>query len=41
MWTTIEFTEKLPVDFHHKGHIVLNRKTPLQQRFDGEFIAVI
>ena len=23
MWTTIGFTEKLSVDFHYKGHIVL------------------
>ena len=36
MWTTIRFTEKLSVDCHHKGHIVLSRKTPLQQQFDGE-----
>ena len=35
-WTTIRFTEKLFVDCHHKGHIVLSRKTPLQQQFDGE-----
>ena len=26
MWTTIEFTEKLAIDFHH-GHIVLSLKT--------------
>ena len=37
MWTTIGFTEKLSVDFHHKGHIVLNHKTPLQQQFDNEY----
>ena len=36
MWTTIRFTEKLSVDCHHKGHIVLSCKTPLQQQFDGE-----
>ena len=36
MWTTIGFTEKLSVDCHHKGHIVLSNKTPLQQQFDGE-----
>ena len=36
MWATIGFTEKLSVDFHHKGHIVFNCKTPLQQQFDGE-----
>ena len=36
MWTTIRFTEKLSVDCHHKGHIVLSRKTPLQQQFDSE-----
>ena len=35
MWTTIRFTENF-VDGHHKGHIVLSRKTPLQQQFDGE-----
>ena len=38
MWTTIGFTEKLSVDFYHKGHIVLNRKTPLQQQFDNEYM---
>ena len=36
MWTTIRFTEKLSVDCHHKGHIVLSHKTLLQQQFDGE-----
>ena len=36
MRTTIRFTEKLSVDCHHKGHIVLSRKTTLQQQFDGE-----
>ena len=27
---------KNSVDCHHKGHIVLSHKTPLQQQFDGE-----
>ena len=31
MWNTVRFTEKLPVDCHHKGRIVLSRKTQLQQ----------
>ena len=31
MWTTIRFTEIVSVDCHHKGHIVLSRKKPLQQ----------
>ena len=35
-WTTIRFTEKLFADCHHKGHIVLSPKTPLQEQFDGE-----
>ena len=35
-WTTIRFTEKLSVDCHHKGHIVLSRKTPSQKQFDSE-----
>ena len=36
MWTTIGFTEKLSADVHpHRAHIhvVLIRKTPLQQQF--------
>ena len=28
---------KMQCDFHHKCHIVLNLKTPLQQQFDGEY----
>ena len=36
MWTNINFTEKLSVDCDNKGHIVLSRKMPLQQQFDGE-----
>ena len=35
-WTTIGFTKNLSVDCHHKDHIVLSRKAPLQQQFDGE-----
>ena len=38
MWTTIRFTEKLLVDCHHKGHIVLSHKTLLQRQFDGEYL---
>ena len=40
-WTTIRFTEKLSVDCHHKGHIVLSRKMPSQQQFDSAWVAVI
>ena len=36
MRTTIRFTEKLSVDCHHKGHIVLNRKTTLHEQFGSE-----
>ena len=36
MWTTVRFTEKLSVDCHHKGHMVLSHKTLLQQQLDGE-----
>ena len=38
MWTSIWFTKKLSVDCHHKRHIVLSRKTPLHQQFDGEYL---
>ena len=32
----IRFTEKLSVDYHHKGHTALSHKTPLLQQFDSE-----
>ena len=40
MWTTIGFSKKLSVDFIPTAHIhvVLSRKTPLQQQFFRELL---